>query len=157
MGVEVFVNHSTETNIQGTVSVIERFSEVYNNSPLAKRHELQLLFCVWISKLRGTYGDHANNVKKGNRIFKEMNDSKRDLLLGVVQLQLLPSEVLLQLLWKSKEGLVEKAGGLNAWEVLSEAERSASEACVLDDVARELGAQQYAAMSPEEQKMRFGP
>ncbi|KAG1811726.1 uncharacterized protein BJ212DRAFT_1483459 [Suillus subaureus] len=65
LGIKSSKDHTSETQLQGLKTTIDKMASIYNDSPLAQRIiTSELTTVIFTSKLKGINGDHSADQKK---------------------------------------------------------------------------------------------
>jgi hypothetical protein len=134
--------------VDGLRKRLEEIAKIFNESPLAKREGLNFKADDFAYKLIGTSGDHAADQKKSHAILKEW---KLDVILqrlGEEALFNMSVTRVVALLLPLKEKQVEKVGGYEAWNTLSEEEQAKADI----EIIREVGRQVLGGLSEKDQQ-----
>lgn len=86
----------------------------------------------FISKLRGTNGDHVADQKKDNKLLQEWKDDERNQRLSRQKMAELPFLELISLLMVTKEVRIDELGGSEVWETLSPEQRLHHDQDIMD-------------------------
>ncbi|GLB38248.1 hypothetical protein LshimejAT787_0501130 [Lyophyllum shimeji] len=131
LGVESSADHSSELARDTWVDRLKEAGELYNESPLAKRIGVKFTIRHLVHILRGMNGDHASTEKRTASLLNE---------------------------WKQEETLLTNkkildAGGLDAWNALSEEEKLRRDVALMKEIKLELGREEYNKLSAEDKRM----
>ncbi|KAL1697438.1 hypothetical protein GGG16DRAFT_41336 [Schizophyllum commune] len=150
MSVDASLDHSSISQVDGFLASLARKFAVFNDSPYAKRHGLFASFQAFALVYKGTNGDHANDVKKDNKLLFIWKMDMTKTYLGNEYLKTISPSALLQLLVPFARSAIVDAGGSDAWARLSVDARNARNIDVMEKLARSLGEGIYEAKSEME-------
>lgn len=147
LGVGTSVNHTSETQVNGLKERLQEIAEIFNNSPLAKREGLQFVPDDFAYRLIGTSGDHAADQKKSHEILRIWRMEVILQRLGEEALFQMDVTRVIALLVPLKGKQIEKHGGQEAWDKLTEDERATADI----EIIREVGKQVFEKL-PEDHR-----
>ncbi|KDR65765.1 hypothetical protein GALMADRAFT_81499 [Galerina marginata CBS 339.88] len=130
LGVGTSINHTSETQVDGLKQRLREIAEIFNNSPFAKRNHLKFkksheMIRIWKME--------AILQRLGEEALFRMNVSR-----------------VIALLMPLKANQIEKHGGQEAWDKLSDEERAAADI----EIVREIGKQVFETL-PEDHRRRL--
>ena len=155
------VDHTSETQFEGWKESFSNLVELYNASPLAHRLLSTLLLPELAKKIKGMNGDHTSDQKKTFTLIGAWKHKLTIQDLGEQQMaKKLVSEVG-ELAAKAHAKKIEDAGGFEAWNALSDDEKQACEALMMESIALVIGEEVYQNLLVEERfqldlYLRFG-
>ncbi|KAI5825463.1 hypothetical protein K523DRAFT_420000 [Schizophyllum commune Tattone D] len=152
MGVDASLNHSSAEQVRGLLNKLALICEIFNRSPFAKRKGLQLSFEAFAMRLRGTNGDHANDVKKDNKLLLAWKLEMTKISLGFDVLRKMSAGDVLRAVLPHARAVILAAGGTVSWGALGVADRAAREDAFTRSAAQELGERVYEALGNLEKK-----
>ena len=151
LGIVSSPDQSAEGQAEDIVEQIDDALKIYNKSPLAKRSGHFMRLVQAISLLKGLNTDHCSKEKKFSEIMKnKVLDAVRELL-GEKEILEKSWEEMDDLFDKARDDMIDRVGGQDAWEALSEADQALQHAIMLKQTLISLGEDKYAEMSEEEQ------
>ena len=152
LGIVSSPDQSAEGQAEDLVEQIDDALKIYNKSPLAKRSGHFMRLVKAISLLKGVNTDHCSKEKKFSEIIKnKVVDAVRELL-GEKEVLEKSWEEIDILFEKSRDDMIDRVGGQNAWDALSEADQALQHAIMMKQTLISLGEDKYAAMSEEEKR-----
>jgi hypothetical protein len=152
LGIVSSPDQSAEGQAEDIVEQIDDALKIYNKSPLAKRSGHFMRLVQAISLLKGLNTDHCSKEKKFSEIMKnKVLDAVRELL-GEKEILEKSWEEMDDLFDKARDDMIDRVGGQDAWEALSEADQALQHAIMLKQTLISLGEDKYAEMSEEEQR-----
>ncbi|KAF8059795.1 hypothetical protein FPV67DRAFT_1707711 [Lyophyllum atratum] len=146
-GVSSAANHTSEMQFQGLKDHVTRMYTTYNKSPLG--HDTPADVFLFATYILGLGTDHAEDQKKLARLILEWK--------VVIDLELrgqrfltamLPSE-LLPIILKACDEKIRAAGGMAAWEALSEAEKDKRDKETYKGLCCQFGEQEWTKLSED--------
>lgn len=150
LNVSSSVDHMSETQFKGWKESFSNLVELYNASPLAHCLLSTLSLPKLAKKTKGMNGDHASDQKKTFTLVGAWKHKLTIQDLGKQQMaKKLVSEVG-ELAAKAHMKKIEDAGGFEAWNVLSDDEKQACEALMMESIALVIGEEVYQNLSVEE-------
>ncbi|KAL1704011.1 hypothetical protein EV121DRAFT_184481, partial [Schizophyllum commune] len=152
LGVDASLNHSSEEQVRGLLRKLAQICDIFNRSPLAKRKGLLMSFEAFALRLRGTSGDHANDVRKDNKLLLEWKLEMTKIALGFEALRQMSTQDSLRTIIPHARAAILDVGGSEAWEHLDSAARAEKETALTQSAAREVGELAYEQLSPEEKE-----
>jgi hypothetical protein len=147
LGIGTSVNHSSQTQVNGLKDRLNQLAVVFNDSPLAKRENLRFIPDDFAYKLIGTSGDHAADQKKSHEILRVWKMDVIMLRLGEEAVYHMGAERVMTFLIPRKASQIEEAGGREAWDKLSEAEK----VCADTEIIKALGKLVFDGLPKTEQ------
>ena len=147
-GVGTSINHTSETQVAGLKERLYELAEIYNNSPLVKREGLQFNSDDFAYRLIGTTGDHAADQKKSHEILRVWRMEVILHRLGEEALFQMDVNRLLSILAPLKINQINKLGGQEAWDRLSEDEKAKTDI----EIIKEVGKQVFDKLPEDEQR-----
>ncbi|KAF7296940.1 hypothetical protein MIND_00925800 [Mycena indigotica] len=154
VGVHLTTDHSTTTSHATWIRVYDDVMTTFNKSPLAKRTGTLDLRGI-CGRLRGMWGDHANNEKA---LSDSMRQTKYDLLLtelGEERMKMIEDDMG-ELEGRMQEWSAKKiadAGGIEKWNALPAAERAARDLATTAAMVQGLGVEELASMDEGERNL----
>lgn len=150
LGIVSSPDQSAEGQAEDMVEQIDDALKIYNKSPLAKRSGHFIRLVKALSLLKGLNTDHCSKEKKFSEIMKsKVLDAVRELL-GEKEVLEKSWEEMDDLFNKARDDMIDRVGGQDAWEALSEADQALQHAIMLKQTLISLGEDKYAEMSEEE-------
>ncbi|KAH7917630.1 hypothetical protein BV22DRAFT_1026042 [Leucogyrophana mollusca] len=153
LGVESAKNHTSETQLEGLKKVVDDMSNLYEASPLSKRHGNVLTPLTFTRKAKGMSGDHSADQKK---LFTLFLGWKHDNLLVELGEDAIVEPRLADLVAAARSKvlveMMDEAGGMDAWHELSVSEQESREAAKKFDLVRVLGQGVYSVLTEEQKR-----
>ena len=150
LGVDSTTDHSSQTQADGWQTKIQEKLAIYNKSPLAKRSNNALRLADFFAHLQGMNSDHAKDQKKLAVLLKEIKHTLMQKSLGEETLVEMSIPEILMLLTKANDEKIGGMGGLDKWNLLSQAEKSRADAKMMSAVVLKLGCEVYSQLKLEE-------
>lgn len=145
-------DHSSETQVRGWLTTITAYSDLYNRCPPMRQETMYFSLVQFFSKFMGMHADHAADGKKNHRIFSELKTEFGLLDLGTRQLIASSPEQMEFITDKAKEGTIQDAGGLEAWNALPQEDRDRLNLQTMNELKISFGQDVYDSMSESEQR-----
>lgn len=144
LGVMSSVDHTSETQVEGWKKRFAELVNIYNLSPLARRHGSALFSSALARKLRGMNGDHAADQKKTFTLMGKWKHSMTILDLGSKKMAA-SADVnnISQLVSEAHTKKIEAIGGLEVWNSLSEHQKQNEEVSMMEGIAMVIGEEAY--------------
>ncbi|KAJ7577159.1 hypothetical protein C8J56DRAFT_899251 [Mycena floridula] len=146
LGVGLFVNHSSETQLQGLKSRLAEISQTFKSSPLAKREQVSFVPDDFAFKLFGANGDHAADQKKNSRMLESWKTMVVDRKMGEEALLDMEVGPMLEALSISKGKKIQEAGREVKWNSLTAEQRLVIE----EEILRDFGRAHIETLPPDE-------
>ncbi|KAJ3818289.1 hypothetical protein F5880DRAFT_1491626 [Lentinula raphanica] len=147
LGISMAANHTSETQRDGWIELVDELYKLFLASPF--HNEEQDVRNFWAS-VTGMHTDHAADQKK---LFELLRDFKQRLereRRGERILLQMESTDLVPLLFRISQEAVDRAGGIPAWERLSETEQKSLHQEMYLQAVTEIGEADFEKLSPEE-------
>ncbi len=151
IGVDLAIDHSSQSQHDGWIERIESIHTLFNASPLAKRTRRAITISQTFAKLRGMNGDHANDVKRLAQILLETKHELFAKDLGEERLLDMSESELLECFNELEQKKFARAGSQEKWESLSEEEKLNIDKDVMSVFLLEEGELAYMNLSEQEQ------
>lgn len=148
------INHTSKTQAQGTINMLEDICSAYRASPLQKSNEPPLTVEMLFGWLKGFNSDHAGDQKKLYEIlWKHKIDFER-ILRGqkLAERSASDSEVA-ELLSQHLSEYIEATGGHKRWDSLEMVEQTKEKASVLRNIYLELGNDDFNTLSDDAKRI----
>jgi len=152
IGINSSGDQSGEAGVQEWKNQINDFLKVYLNSPFAKRSGAFTRLVDILAKFIGMNTDHCSKEKKIARLIGEEKIAAVQELLGEKALAEKPTDEEEAIFAKARSEMIEKAGGLEAWNELSDSEHADLTEDMMKEIIVNLGEEEYASVSEEEQR-----
>ncbi|KAI5885906.1 uncharacterized protein SCHCODRAFT_02753181 [Schizophyllum commune H4-8] len=152
LGVDASLNHSSEEQVRGLLKKLQQICEIFNRSPFAKRKGLEMSLTAFATRLRGTNGDHANDVKKDNKLLLMWKLELTKISLGYDKLRQMSPENAFCVIIPHARAVLLEVGGQAAWDALSDVVRAEKESAFMRSAAEEVGEQEYERLGASEKK-----
>ncbi|THU77493.1 hypothetical protein K435DRAFT_738419, partial [Dendrothele bispora CBS 962.96] len=143
------LNHSAEHSKLGWLKSFSTIISTYVHSPLFKREGTQLTMHEIARKIKGMNGDHANNEKATATCIQQWKHEMAVEELGEEKLLEMETMYLFGVLRDTNEKKIVKAGGPEAWNLLSRAEQALFDAEVMRELKLELGQEVYDGLGDD--------
>ena len=150
LGIGSSPDQSAEGQAEDMVEQIDDALKIYNKSPLAKRSGHFIRLVKALSLLKGLNTDHCSKEKKFSEIMKSKVLDAVHELLGEKEVLEKSWEEMDDLFNKACDDMIDRVGGQDAWEALSEADQALQHVIMLKQTLISLGEDKYAEMSEEE-------
>ncbi|KAJ7938042.1 hypothetical protein B0H13DRAFT_1588185, partial [Mycena leptocephala] len=152
LGVEKTIDHTSAESVKGWQSGIQEAMALFNESPLARRLKKNYTFRDFLRVLKGMNGDHGSNEKSSA---KGMQGLKHEEAVKELGEEVLAGKEFMELVlylsaWNAKK--IAEAGGIEAWDALSDREKALRDKALMDEIVTTLGREAYNALSPEERR-----
>lgn len=147
-GIHAATNHKSETQASGWKEVVEEMYEVYNASPSGRRKPMDVR--QFVASIVGLLTDHAEDQKKLARLICLWKMNALREIRGERAIRTRTIIELLPILHEENEKKISDAGGIEAWEKLSEEEMDSRDVETYKHVCRRLADEEFAQMSDEE-------
>ncbi|KAJ6517945.1 hypothetical protein C8R47DRAFT_960123 [Mycena vitilis] len=149
LGIQMAVNHTSETQLEGWEELVEILYSVYKTSSRSETVDDAREF--WL-KVTGWHSDHAEDQKKLFRLAALLKIRLEREKRGEQTIhQMLPGE-LADMIFQVSQDAVADAGGITAWERLNEAEQKALHNAALTKFVQVLGQEKFDELSDEEKQ-----
>ncbi|KAJ8454145.1 hypothetical protein ONZ45_g19419 [Pleurotus djamor] len=151
-GVDHLPSHSSETSQASWQDKLAEISTLYSASPLAKRQGLTIDLTEFASKLMGMNGDHASAEKCTAKMMGDWKKEKAIEALGDRELEdMAPAELVALILdWTQKK--IREAGGIDAWDALTDAEQAEKDIGTAKALVVEVGKAAFENLSSAQQR-----
>jgi len=149
-GISRTVNHTSQSQLEQLVSLIESLVSLWNSSPEGSGATTTAE--QFISMIRGMLTDHAEDQKKLARLVQSWVTETRQTLKGAELLMEMPPSKYLVLLCEEIPKLHERAGGYAPWMELTAEQQAQEIALFRKELAKRLGAEFYDRLSPEQRR-----
>ncbi|KAI0311301.1 hypothetical protein OF83DRAFT_1223333, partial [Amylostereum chailletii] len=143
-------DHTSAEQLRGLKDRLLKLIDVYNRSPLGVNNPIDI--AEILAKLKGMLSDHASDQK---RLAELIENLKRDVdweRRGRDALATLTNIEFVLFLQGYMEQCIHEAGGIHAWELLDERERTTRAEHTRVVALRQLGQTHFAKLSAEEQR-----
>ncbi|KAF8198610.1 hypothetical protein BJ912DRAFT_1020488 [Pholiota molesta] len=150
VGVTSGVNHKSETQLKGWKDLSNEFYATYNNIFKANgRHADPITFATY---MLGNGSDDSEDQKKLNCLLLEWKSLCDWLLRGKETMQTMGLGDLIRTLWEESIQKVADAGGLEAWNILSDVEKDNRDRAAYDKLCERLGEEAWLQV-PEDVRL----
>ncbi|KAJ7131749.1 hypothetical protein C8R43DRAFT_895756 [Mycena crocata] len=144
LGIQMAVNHTSETQFEGWEELIETMYELYKTSGRSFTADDARDF--WL-KVTGWHSDHAEDQKKLYRLVAAMKIRLERERRGERAIhQMLPEE-LAEMIFTISQNAVADAGGITAWEELTNEERKVVHDNAFTEFVQAMGEAEFAKLS----------
>ncbi|KAJ7701495.1 hypothetical protein B0H17DRAFT_924316, partial [Mycena rosella] len=152
LGVEKPLDHTSAESVKGWHEHILESIRLFNQSPLAHRLLKKYTFREFLRILKGMHRDHTSNEKSTATSFQNL---KREDAVTELGEQALGGKSYMELVlylgtWNAKK--IAEVGGMAAWEVLSDAEKTECDRKLMEEIMTALGKEAHEALSPEDRR-----
>ncbi|KIJ24414.1 hypothetical protein M422DRAFT_125946, partial [Sphaerobolus stellatus SS14] len=103
-------------------------------------------------KLEGTMTDHTADQKRLSCLLQQKKKDVTVENLGETSILNMTPDELLPLLMKATQNAIDKVGGLEMWNIVSAAEQSVKNEATYHELCQQLGQDEFAHMSLDEQR-----
>ncbi|KAK6987769.1 hypothetical protein R3P38DRAFT_3445906 [Favolaschia claudopus] len=142
-------DHTSESQMEGWRTVlVEGLVGTYNASPLGRANPIDVDEFITFIKALGT--DHANDQKKLARLITEWVRNSRTVMLGKRWLSSASMQQYMPTILQFSNDKIANAGGLDAWNALSEEEKAIRDIEVCRALYCHFGEQEWKNLSAEE-------
>ncbi|KAJ7475354.1 hypothetical protein B0H11DRAFT_2235650 [Mycena galericulata] len=142
-------NHTSEEQLAGWKSTIQNsLVDTFNASPLGQENPIDNDEFVTFIKALGS--DHAADQRKWVRLTNDWTTDAHKIMLGKRYLSSNDIQSYLPEITRRNDAKIETAGGLDAWNALSEEERTKRDIEVCRELWAYYGDTQWKALSPQE-------
>jgi hypothetical protein len=149
LGIGMAINHTSETQLEGWEELIEDMYQIYKTSPRSETADDARDF--WL-KVTGWHSDHAEDQKKLFRLVAAMKTRLERERRGERTIaQMAPSQWA-EILFQVSRDAVTEAGGIAAWEQLSDADRLARHGDAFTAFVHKIGQEEFDKLTPEEKQ-----
>ncbi|KAI0070580.1 hypothetical protein K474DRAFT_1608449, partial [Panus rudis PR-1116 ss-1] len=145
------VDHTSETQLHWFKTNIQNICDIWKQCPKAAHAPLMSLARL-IVKLNGMGSDHAEDQKKLARLKEELKVICQYLVLGEDELLSKTPEEILALIMEKARAEVERAGGVEAYESMSQADQDQRAEEAYKEICQELGEGTFNSLPAEEQE-----
>ncbi|KAJ7161852.1 hypothetical protein C8R43DRAFT_1063127 [Mycena crocata] len=141
-------NHTSEAQLAGWQAVLqEGLVDTYNASPLGQLDPIDKDEFITFIRALGT--DHAADQKKLARLCELWILTSRKILLGKKYMSSADLQSYLPEILRRNDEKVQAAGGIDAWNALSEQEKTRLDQAVCRDLYTHFGESEWKDLSPE--------
>jgi hypothetical protein len=152
LGITPSFDSSSEESIKDWNLVLDSIVDLYNRSPLGKRHGSLLRTVDIFAKLVGMMTDHCAKEKKDVRTLEELKKSAVLQQLGEQKILDSGNQELVPKFYAKYCEVISKLGGTGAWNVLPLETQRAHLARMSEDLVIDLGKDVYQMMSDKEKR-----
>ncbi|KAJ6483561.1 hypothetical protein C8R47DRAFT_1132582 [Mycena vitilis] len=149
LGIGMAINHTSEKQLEGWEELIEAAYQVYKMSARSMTADDARDF--WL-KVTGWHSDHAEDQKKLFRLVAEMKTRLERERRGERTIAQMAPAAWADILFDVSRDAVAEAGGIAAWEQLSDEERLARHDAAFTQFVRTVGQQEFDKLSDEEKQ-----
>ncbi|KAJ7657960.1 hypothetical protein B0H17DRAFT_1145756 [Mycena rosella] len=149
LGIGMAINHTSEKQLEGWEELIKGMYQIYKMSPRCQTADDARNF--WI-KVTGWHSDHAEDQKKLFRLVAAMKtrlerERRRERTIA----QMAPLQWA-EILFEVSCNAVTAAGGIAAWEQLSDADPLARHGEAFTEFVRSVGQEEFDKLTPQEKQ-----
>ena len=152
LGITPSFDSSSEESIKDWNLVLDSVVDLYNRSPLGKRHGSLLRTVDIFAKLVGMMTDHCAKEKKDAHMLEELKMSAALQQLGEQKILDSDNQELVPKFYAKYHEVVSKSGGTGAWNALPLETQRAHLARMSEDLVIDLGKDVYEMMSDKEKR-----
>ncbi|KAJ7429992.1 hypothetical protein FB451DRAFT_1158984 [Mycena latifolia] len=149
LGIQMALNHTSETQLEGWEELIDSIYALYKTSSRSETADDARDF--WL-KVTGWHSDHAEDQKKLFRLAYALKVRLERERRGERALQQMLPEELAEVIFKISQDAVAEAGGITAWEQLTSAEQQSLHDAALAKVVEIIGQDAFEKLSDEEKQ-----
>ncbi|PBK91256.1 hypothetical protein ARMGADRAFT_932911 [Armillaria gallica] len=149
LSIKMAVNHTSQTQLDGWIELIEELYELFRESEFCTGEADAQDFWTTVT---GMHTDHAEDQKKLFRLLKEWKQHCDREKRGEHTVLGMNSVELLSLLFKVSQEAITKAGGIQLWEALSDADKQRQHKEMYLKIVCEIGQDDFEKLSSEEKE-----
>ncbi|TFK58365.1 hypothetical protein BDN72DRAFT_782188 [Pluteus cervinus] len=138
LGVGSMVDHTSETQARTLKERLQEIAVMFNQSPFAKRENLEFRPEHFAYRLLGTSGDHAADQKCVHEMLKIWRMEIILQRMGEEALFMLNKQQLVETLIPLKLRKIQDAGGLEAWQAKSDQEKELMDIEIIKTVGKHI-------------------
>src|SRR5579859_293401 len=153
LGVHSALDGSSEQSIKSWKKLLGDITEIYNQSPLAKRTGCLLQVMEIFIKLAGMITDHCSKEKKDAHFLEKEKMSATYQSLGENEILNKMNQELLPHFLESRKKMIKATGGNSKWNALSEVEKAERQSEAMEQLVIELGKESYELLSDDEKRI----
>ncbi|KAJ7113191.1 hypothetical protein C8R44DRAFT_882202 [Mycena epipterygia] len=146
------VAHTSEAQLANIKMQISCISELYKQSPLARRLELNFEISDFLRLLKGMNGDHAPDMKKTVRLVEGWKMEVSRIMLGYDELHKMSPDQILEVVRDIQKKNLEEVGSQEEWNKLSDKEKDILCKSSMDTLALRIGQEVFSQLSPEQKR-----
>ncbi|KAF9009735.1 hypothetical protein BDZ89DRAFT_1024791 [Hymenopellis radicata] len=150
VALENTASHTSEAQLASWEGLVHGMHTIYNESPLGLENPQDTR--TFYTKACGMLSDHAPDQTKTCRLFMEKRDKVDLELRGEAVLKKLGGPELVQFVAELTQESIQLAGGITAWEALSNEEQTRRSEKVETAMILRVGKEAFDKLPPEEQK-----
>ncbi|KAF8059554.1 hypothetical protein FPV67DRAFT_1709185, partial [Lyophyllum atratum] len=148
LGLKMAVNHTSETQLEGWIELIEEVYHLARESGLCSEDDAREFWNL----VTGFHSDHAEDQKKLFRLLKEWKERCDREKRGEITVKSMIGLELVTFLFKCSQNAIRKAGGPSAWEKLTEQEKLARYNEMRMQVIRDIGQSEFDKLTEKERE-----
>ncbi|SJL02694.1 uncharacterized protein ARMOST_06028 [Armillaria ostoyae] len=149
LGIQMAVNHTSETQLEGWVDLVDDLYSIYKHSPHCQSGEDARDF--WIT-VTGMHTDHAEDQKKLFQLLQTWKQRCEHEKRGEETILKSTPHELLDILFKVSQEAIINAGGMASWENLSQNQRKTHHDEAFCRFAFELGEAEFMKLDDSQKK-----
>ncbi|PBK85845.1 hypothetical protein ARMGADRAFT_1047959 [Armillaria gallica] len=149
LGIQMAVNHTSETQLEGWVDLVDDLYSIYKHSSHCQSGEDARDF--WIA-VTGMHTDHAEDQKKLFQLLQTWKQRCECEKRGEETILKSTPHELLDILFKVSQEAIINAGGMASWENISQNERKTHHDEAFRRFAFELGEAEFAKLDDSQKK-----
>ena len=153
LGIDASVDGSSEQAIKDYDRMFERVFKIFNNSPLGKKNGNVMRLVELYRKLAGAHGDHCKKEKKDAEELKKKKHAAVYQTIGEDAILEQSNDELVPVFLEANKKMIQAAGGQEAWDLLSEDDRSLRTSNMMEGLVIKLGEEVYNSMSEDEKRI----
>lgn len=154
LGIQSSQDGSSEEAMADWKKTFENISEHYNNSPLGQKSGGFLSFIGILIKVTAMNTDHCAKEKKDARLFCELKKWAVNQHLGEEKMLGMTFEEIQEHFAEAEIKMIEKAGGVQKWNRLSDPQKAERKVAMLEEVVADMGREIFETL-PEKEKRLF--
>ncbi|KAJ3765572.1 hypothetical protein FB446DRAFT_794919, partial [Lentinula raphanica] len=143
LGIQMAVNHTSETQLEGWIDSIEEFFNLAHDSGLASENDTRIFWNL----VTGFHSDHAADQQKLFGLMKKWKQKLDREKRGERAVHGLSDNEYACLVFRGSQVLVQKAGGPLAWEQLSFEERTRRIVDMKKQLTEDIGEAEFQKLS----------
>ncbi|KJA18866.1 hypothetical protein HYPSUDRAFT_69639 [Hypholoma sublateritium FD-334 SS-4] len=153
LGIRSSRDGTSEESVRDWNDILTNISEVYNNSPLAKRAGSIIKLVDIMIKVTGMNSDHCSTEKKTARLLKEQKEFAVNQHLGEEKMLDMTILEVQQYFEVEEEKMIKKMGGRSEWNKLSDVKKAERKARMIEEAIATLGKEEFEKLSDTEKQV----
>lgn len=153
MGIQSSLDGSSEQAIKDWDNQLQNIFTYFNNSPLAKEKNLFAHLIEVYTKVVGMHSDHCGKERKNWELMKQKKIHAVHHVLGEKQVLNDSTGELLPYFLAADKKMIEKAGGEDSWNKLSEDQQNECRSEMFTKLTTDLGKDAFEKLSGHEKSL----